>query len=279
MAIVHESFKSLIHFLDTVEKRTVNNVFKSQKELSSEHGSKRFTKTENYLESVELIKKGYSEPLNQLKKGINKKVASAIQPRTRAKMDIVGFTPIVPAVLIGRPDSMFNRVKTPQKQKMINLVYNFGGTANITADELIKGGINFLSLVNILEKQGFRIKIDLLLVTALQQGRKITSTSCLITVKEFSQRLNLLKLCYPLVHPSMLRRNGFKWIETQPKLVDKDYLRGYGTSLYYATGNSEKEERFLRDNNVLKADQRYLNVYQTMENNDVSDLLKLIGLN
>lgn len=279
MPIVHENFKSLLHFLDIIENRNVNKVFKEiESRLSSEHGSERFTKTNSYFESSELIKTGYSEPLDQLKKGINKKVSSAVQTKTRAKMDIVGFTPIVPAVLIGRPDSMFNRVKTPQKQKMINLVYNFGGTANISPAELIKGGINFLSLVNILEKQGYRIKIDLLLVTALQ-GRKITSTSCLITVKEFSQRLNLLKLCYPLVHPSMLRRNGFKWIETQPELTDSDYLRGYGTSLYYATGNSEKEQRYLRENKIIRPEQKYLNVYQTMDAKNIEELFKIIGLN
>ena len=44
----------------------------------------------------------------------------------------------------------------------MTIYYNFCDSGNISPKTLYKGGINFISLVNMLEKQGYRIKINVM---------------------------------------------------------------------------------------------------------------------
>jgi hypothetical protein len=278
--LIFEHFKNLDALLTAVNTRPLNAVYKTRKDrLASEYtgySATRDTKTINYNESVEIMKKGYSEPLKQIKQGIAKMNRDNMGEKKRVKADVVGFMPIVPNAIIGLPKTMLNVKKQPQKQKMINLVYGFSALGNVSADKLLKGGILFLSLVNQLEKEGYRIKIDLLRCTTASEQDAIAYT---VTVKEYSQPLNLLKLCYPLVHPSMLRRTSFRWCETLPDLKNTVYANGYGASLYARMDEDAKKElKFLTDNKMLKKDQIYCNVYQCFESNSIEELKSKIGL-
>ncbi len=60
----------------------------------------------------------------------------------------------------------------------------------------------------------------------------------IVTMKEFSQNLNLLKLAFPLIHPSMLRRISFRYLETMPAMKDTNYTNGYGYPLTFHFGNN-----------------------------------------
>jgi hypothetical protein len=46
-------------------------------------------------------------------------------------------------------------------------------------------------------------------------------------VKNATEKLNLSKLAFPLVHPSMLRRLYLRWLEVFPG-VPKSFVGGYG---------------------------------------------------
>jgi hypothetical protein len=278
--IIYEHFKNLDALLTAVNTRPLNTVYKSRSHsLASEftgYSAEKSTRTRNYNESVEIMKKGYSEPLKEIKQGIAKMDRDNMGEKRRIKADVIGFMPIVPNAIIGLPKTMLNVKKQPQKQKMINLVYGFSALADVSADKLLKGGILFLSLVNQLEKEGYRIKIDLLRCTTASEKDAIAYT---VTVKEYSQPLNLLKLCYPLVHPSMLRRTSFKWCETLPDLKNSFYANGYGASLYARMDeNSTRELKFLTENKLLKKDQVYVNVYQCFQSNSIEELKSKIGL-
>lgn len=279
MNLIYEHFKNLDALLSALDERPLNRAFVGRYELASDFKSAsalRDTKTNSFEESLEIMQKGYSEPLKQIKAGIAKFDRNSIGQKKRVTADIVGFIPIVPRAIIGRPDSMLNIKNQPQKQKMINLVYGFSALGNVSSDDLLKGGILFLSLVNQLEKEGYRIKIDLLRCTTVNTKDAIAYT---VTVKEYSQTLNLLKLCYPLVHPSMLRRTSFRWCETLPNLTNKEYSVGYGQSLYARMGmDSKKELKFLAENKLLKKDQVYCNVYQCFQSRTIEELRAKIGL-
>ena len=49
-------------------------------------------------------------------------------------------------------------------------------------------------------------------------------------IKSANERLNINKLSFPLVHPSMLRRLFFRFVEVHPG-VPRSFIRGYGTPL------------------------------------------------
>ena len=101
-----------------------------------------------------------------------------------------------------------------------------------------------------------------------------------INVKQHSQKLNLLKLSFPLVHPSMLRRFGFKWLETTPDIKDRTFSKGYGVILdSMFRGDSVKERRFLKDNNIVKGENvYYTTVKECYTVNRVSDLMNVMNI-
>lgn len=279
MKLIYEHFKNLDSLVSAIQERPLNRVYMTRSELASDFtgvSAQRDTKTLNFDNSIDVMQKGYSEPLKDIKAGIAKFDRNSNGQKKRIKADIVGFVPIVPRAILGRPDSMLNIKNQPQKQRMINLVYGFSALGNVSGDDLLKGGILFLSLVNQLEKEGFRIKIDLLRCTTASTKDAIAYT---VTVKEYSQPLNLLKLCYPLVHPSMLRRTSFRWCETLPDLTTSEYAHGYGQSLYARMGmDAKKELKFLTDNKLIKKDQVYCNVYQCFQSRTIEELRTKIGL-
>ena len=50
-------------------------------------------------------------------------------------------------------------------------------------------------------------------------------------VKSYAEHLDLQKLTFPVAHPSMFRRFGFKWLETVPTLTESRFSMGYGRSV------------------------------------------------
>jgi len=278
MDVFFEHFKTLESLCETIEKREVNAVYQgarlsSQNRNSSEsswYGSKSFE------ESNDLIRNGYKEPLDQLKKELVKLNKQNRADRKQPILSVTGTSVDVPRSLMGLPKSMYKRENSPIKKKTIHLMYGFSAVGTTKPRDLIKGGTMFLSLVNSLEKQGYRVKIDIMRCTTSSTTNAIGYTC---TLKEYNQGLNLLKLCYPLVHPSMLRRTSFRWCETLPNLKDPLYRNTYGATLYIRLGqNSNKEREFLRTNNILKKDIYYCNVYEAMDCKTVDELARKMDL-
>jgi hypothetical protein len=279
--VIFEEFKTLENVLETMEKRPVRNqAFKNKENLASsreEIGEKNpWSGTSDYNEAMQIIKEGYKKPLDKMKKAILKIGQNETYKRPRTKNDYIGFAPNVPNYLMNQPINMINREKQTNKAKTIHLIYSYSASSKIKPSDMITGGINFISLVNSLEKQGYRVKIDIL--------SSFTTTKTLacftINVKEYGQNLNLLKLTFPLVHPAMFRRVAFKWIETTPNLKDSDITIGYGTPLSYIMGyDTKKEAQYLKDNGVIKNDNTYFcTVYTAMKTNDIETLAKTIGI-
>jgi hypothetical protein len=278
MSVFFEHFKTLEALCTTIEKRPINNVYKGAR-LYSQSINKyniEWTATKSYAHSNELIKNGYHEPLKDLKKELTKLNKQNIAHRKQPVLSVTGTSVNVPRAMMGLPRAMYRRENTPQKKKTIHLMYGFSAIGSTGPRELIKGGTMFLSLVNMLEKQNFRVKIDIMRCTTSSNTSAIGYTC---TLKEYNQPLNLLKLCYPLVNPSMLRRTSFRWMETLPDLKDRFYRDSYGQTLYIRMGkNSNKEREFLKANGVLKKDMFYINVYEAMDCKTVEELAKKAGI-
>lgn len=69
-----------------------------------------------------------------------------------------------------------------------------------------------LQLVNNLEKQGYRVILNVTMICKSSQGNIILCNK--VRIKNASERLNLSKISFPIVHSSYLRRIIFRWIET-----------------------------------------------------------------
>lgn len=281
MKVIYEEFKSITHILDTMENRPLNKVFSILETPSSQRDESnktvKFSGVDTYNEGIEIMQAGYRSPLEKIKKAVLKIGQTDTYKRPRMKNDYIGFAANVPNTLMNLPITMINREKVQYKQKNIHLIYSFCALSDVTTEEIIKAGINFISLVNSLEKQGYRVKIDTIF------GSHAGNTAALFTVnlKQYEQSLNMLKLTFPLVHPAMLRRISFKWLETLPDLKEKSYCHGYGTVLRVALGNNiDKERDFLKTNNIIKNENSYyIDVYQAFKANNVEELANSAGLN
>lgn len=280
--LVFENFRTLEQLIDTMETRELNPAFKSlgNGRIASQSDESKdrspWSGSATYTEAMETLRNGYKDPLDKMKKAILKVGELDNHKRPRLENDFVGFIPHVPNTVMNLPQTMLNRQRQPKKAKTMHLTYGFCALADVTPAQLIKGGINFISLVNSLEKQGYRVKIDVLFSTVTSK----TATVFTCNVKEYGQNLNLLKLAFPLVHPSMLRRIAFKWLETVPNLTDKDFIHGYGKTLVSTMSYDGKRERaFLESHNILKGENvYYCNAYQAFQSQDQNELAHKMGL-
>jgi hypothetical protein len=278
--VVVENFKSISTLLNTMNERPIpNDAFKHKENLASqriESEESPWSGTATYSEAMEIMKTGFKDPLEKMKKGILKLGALDKDQRPKMKNDFVGFVPHVPHTLMNLPITMINKDKQVHKNKTIHLIYSYSASSKVTPNDMIQGGINFISLVNSLEKQNFRVKIDII----SNHVSDNTLASLLINVKEYGQKLNLLKLTFPLVHPAMFRRIGFKWIETVPNLKDEKISWGYGTPLSHLMGyDNLKEAKYLKDHGVLKGDNTYYcTVYTAMKTDNVETLAREMGI-
>jgi hypothetical protein len=279
--IFFETFKTLDDLLMTLGERPENEVFRRRaenKDLSSQRKEKGrgFSETKDYAEAMEIMKTGYKEPLEKMKRGILKIGESENYKKPRTRADFVGFVPHVPHTLMNLPITMINREPIQQRRsKTIHLTYSFCASGSVSPSTLIKGGINFISLVNSLEKQGYRVKIDIFFLTVSDKS----AVGFSLNVKQYGQRLNLLKLTFPLVHPAMLRRIAFRYLETAPELKDMEYQMGYGMPLPIAVGSGEGEREFLKEHSMLAGENKYYcNVIEASEADGIEGLAEVMNI-
>ena len=231
------------HF-DSIESRSNNSVMSGK--YSSKNNGKYFTGTASYEEAKRLFETGYTEILPKIKQGVsaNYKKSQNILRRT-IRTGVVGYTPHVPNAIMGLPNSMIYMDKVPQKTKTVSIVVSITENCGVEAEEFIKSGITAISVVNALELRGYRCELKVDFFDG-EEGDEMTIAT--VKVKDYREHMDLQKLCFPLAHPSMFRRFGFKWLETVPGLSESGWAWGYGETVK----NYEKfKKHFMKENEFL----------------------------
>lgn len=140
---------------------------------------------------------------------------------------VVGFAPNVPNYLAGAPTNMISvrqvRVKTP----VMTFMYNTSVSSDTSAERIIAATAKLVCAIMTLEASGIRVN--------LYVGEVCTKndTYCCwsVRIKDSGQMIDTLKMSYPLAHPSMLRRQWFRLLETTPD-VPTAFVHGYGRPVY-----------------------------------------------
>lgn len=221
-------FDSLKEFYDYLCETPFNDTFRWA-EHSSVTGSQGFTKTKNFDEAVQLFKNGWSDmatKLVQKLKIIESKTEPTMKPRN--KLDVCGYQAIVPLYLQGVPNCMVNKKMVPVKQKVITINKSIDYSGGTSTENIIDESIKAMQIVKKLEAQGYRCNLNIVLGTSdgsSQYG--YFGFFVKVRIKSASEKMNISKLAFPLVHPSMLRRLFFRFIEVYPN-VTKDFKFGYG---------------------------------------------------
>lgn len=219
-------FDSLNEFESYITNTPLNETFRWQK-LSSTDGSYGFTQTHSYEEATKLFKDGWSSMAQDLTKKLkviqNQVVDAQVQ---KILYDVVGFQASVPRYLQGIPTSMVNKKRVPVKQRVITLNKDISYNCGITTAQIIEASVQTLQLIKKIEAQGIRVNLNLVWGTTAGDTKEVAK----IRLKSANERLNISKLAFPLVHPSMLRRLCFRYLEVAPT-VTKSYTWGYGAPM------------------------------------------------
>lgn len=253
-------YDSLKEFYDYLVSTPFNQVFCWEKH-SSVDGTYEFTKTRDFNEAVELFKNGWSDmatKLVQKLKVTETKMEPTMKPRTT--LSVAGYQAIVPLYLQGVPNNMVNKKMVPVKQKVITLNKSINYNGGVDADSIINESIKAMRIVKKLESQGYRCNLNIVLGTSAGGKQFVIK----VKIKSASEKMNISKLAFPLVHPSMLRRLFFRFIEVYPN-VTKSFKYGYG-----APASTEEIKKIFKDEYVLptfiKKDIDKINTIDDLEN-------------
>lgn len=220
-------YDSINEFYDYICETPLNKAFKNAK-LSSTIDDEKFTGTKSFDEAVNLMKNGWEDMSKKLTQKLNVICKdTTIVTKKKSVYDVVGYQANVPRYLQGIPTNMVRTINTPAKQKAITIIKSIDYSANIPSSIIIEESIKALAIVKKIEAQGTRVNLDIC-VGSLSLNKKENNNFLLkIRVKNANERLNISKLAFVLVHPSMLRRLVFRWIEVYPK-ISKYFISNYG---------------------------------------------------
>ena len=218
-------FDSLQEFYNYICDTPFNEVFRWTKH-SSVDGSKLWTKTESFEEAVSLFKNGWSDMASKLVqklKVIESKTEPAMKPRNT--LSVCGYQAVVPLYLQGVPNNMMNKKMVPVKQKVITLNKSLDYSSVTSSDKIVEESVKAMQIIKKLEAQGFRCNLNICLGTSAGYPEKQFIIK--VRIKSANEKLNVSKLAFPLVHPSMLRRLFLRFIEVYPNIT-KSFVSGYG---------------------------------------------------
>ena len=225
MKTIQKHFNSITEFDKYLCKNETQPNFKGL-EISKEEGNENFRKTRTYEEANNLLLHGDKELAKKIEDaGVAKTRLKLKTQQTRRQLfsSVVGVAPNVPNALAGVPTSMISVKEIRCKTKVLNIFYNIAADCTISSDTIIKLSAKFVSACMLLEAQGFRLNVS---VGCLAEKNK-QNVACSILIKSASQPFDVLKMVYPLAHPSMLRRHFLRFVEVTEK-VSKDFVYTYG---------------------------------------------------
>ena len=192
---------------------------------------KRFSGTESYEQANNLLLYG--------DRNLARRITEAGTYTTEAKIQkymakrtytasVVGAVPHVANYVAGCPNTMIRIQQTRQPQKVVTIGYCMTVSAFVDIEDMIRVAAEMVSAIMILEAKGIRVNYYTLNYNYANEGRAQHIISNAIKIKSAGQKLDLLKMAYPMASPSMFRRHIFKFFETEPG-IPKAFTGGYGT--------------------------------------------------
>ena len=198
---------------------------KSLRYNDSEYGSYSFTHTHSLSEAIKLCKYGDEELCTQIyNKSLEfNNVDTIDKHRQHLVNDFVGFTPNVPNYVMGIPTNMIRDDRDKIKSKIVNIFINTACLGNVNVDDILETATKFVCAINKLEECGYRCNI----YSGCCGRNDYDYNLMIVKIKSDKEPLNLVKMAFPMCHPSFQRRLKFKWLETTP--IDFGY--GYGMTI------------------------------------------------
>lgn len=215
-------FESLQEFYEYITTSPLNYAFTSIKhKLSSNRSNERnWFGTESFGEATELFRNGWSIGAQELTQKLKMAESNKeVQNTYKNILSFCGYQAIVPLYLNGVPNNMVNKKIIPVKKKVITINKALSCSCCVSSETMMNESVKAFQIIKKIEATGIRVNLNLLISTG--------HVCVKIKLKSANERLNISKLAFPLVHPSMFRRLYFRFIEVYPT-IPNNYKYGYG---------------------------------------------------
>lgn len=233
-----QQFNSIDQFYKYICDTPFNEAFRWARHGSVDN-DRWFCGTSTFEQAVDLLRNGWSDKAVTLTQKLNTAIKqTAPITKQRNVNGVCGYQPIVPLYLAGVPTNMVSKQMVKVKSKVINITKSLNYSSRVDKQQIEEESIKALQIVHKLERQGYRVNLHIALGTHADNKDIL----CRIKIKDAGEKLNISKLAFPLVHPSMLRRLYFRYIEVCPDVTD-GYARGYG----YPVETSDMREAYPND--------------------------------
>lgn len=226
MAVYTKEFRSIGEFHKYINNTPFNLSFTYQTKKSSKVDPSRtqWTKTPNYEAAEDLVVNGWSEMASKLNSKIKAKhVYANMATKRRSVPGVVGFAPIVPLYIAGVPQNMLQQIRVKCKSKIVTIDKSISYSCGVSSDKVVEESVKALQVVQQLEASGYRVNLNI--VWCISAGGDTMALK--VRIKDAKDKLNISKVAFPLVHPSMLRRICFRFLEVFPN-VNRAFCGGYG---------------------------------------------------
>ena len=215
-----DTLKEMRTYIDETPVMLENVV---KKYRHSEEGSKSFTGTENMNEASAMMTAGYPEGIKELR-------TIKAKPSRNGQIDIFrsfhGFVPSVGDVVAGNPLNMLNaRHSVKASCKVVDVVLGAAFSCEWSTEDIMREAKKAMQAVMTAENNGYRVNLYVCFSTAYLGAKRDENNTCdiLVKIKGSNQKLDLLRVSYPVIHPSFLRRHIFAVYERSVELN-----KGYG---------------------------------------------------
>lgn len=226
MKSVIRKFESVFQFTEYLNKENNSKLFKNKAD-SNEPDRENKVGTESYEEAQKLFSFGDRKSFELIKRTATKTQlkGSGSFTRNTTQLGVVGYAPNIAAYMAGSPRCMMQRTRvTRTSSKVINVLYNCAFPWSASKEQIIEQGVKVLEFVNESERKGYRVN----LYASVFADRENEAVGMMVRIKSSEQALDLLKIAYPIINPSFLRRHYFRFLEVEKQISNKRWTSSYG---------------------------------------------------
>ena len=268
---IFKKYNSIGEFSNTLKRGVTQKPFESEESSNRKERHGDFYGTFDYETADKLLLFGDKDIQRKIEDAGVSKMRNKLKYEALRKQvfsSVVGFAPNVPAYIAGTPNSMINMRQIKTKQRVINVLYNASVSGFVSAENIISATSKMLSAIMIIESSGIRVNMYIGELTYCDETSQ--KFGWILRIKDSGQKLDTLKMSYPLAHPSMLRRHGFRAMEIAEG-IDKAFAEhGYGRPV-----KDEKDSmKFLKDCKITNINK--VLCYTSIANKTAEEIAKMI---
>lgn len=223
--LVQDNFKSIGEFVAWVDAHEGD--CQNRHCCSEQRRQMGFTKLESFSQAKQLLIDGWVSKAVELTTKLKAKMKEFDNDTGRKSVyDVVGHQACVARYLQGIPTSMVRTISIPKHQKVVTLVKMNAYMADVSDQQIFDNSVKALVIALKLESMGYDVNLDILACSSVMGH----DSALRVRVKSSTERMNIAKTAFPMIHSDMFRRLVFRYRENKKELGVRGMSIGYTNS-------------------------------------------------